>query len=165
MNISTNQIEEVRDLLHASVVEVFGTMLVTEVALVASTNAQASGERRVTGSAGFMGQVNGVIYLHMTAAFARVLASRLLGMDEKEFENDEMIDDSIGEVSNMVVGAVKSRLCADGFPCVLTMPRIIRGPSFSIGASGYSERRSLGFQCGDEQVVVELRMKPVAERT
>jgi len=163
MTDSMNRIEAVRDLLLGAIPEVFGTMLNTGVEPMAPDECRASEEPRVAGSVGFMGEVNGIVYLQMTASFARMLAGRLLEMPEEEFEGEEMIDDAIGEISNMVVGAVKSRLCDEGLPCVLTIPTIVRGPGFSVAAAGYSERRSIGFRCGNDRLVVDLLMKPSGE--
>jgi len=164
MTNSTSRIEEVCELLRGAVTEVFGTMLSTEAHPIAPGDSQRTGEPLVAGTVGFMGELNGVVYLSLNATFARVLACRLLDMREEEFEDDAMINDAIGEVSNMVVGAVKSRLCDDGFPCVLTIPTIVRGTHFSVDVAGYSDRRSLAFRCGDDQISVTLLMKPPGDQ-
>jgi len=65
----------------------------------------------------------------------------------------------IGEVSNMVVGSVKSVLCDTGFPCNLTIPSIMRGQGFSIGVLRSSDRRLLTFNYREEYIHAELRMK------
>lgn len=164
MNASSTPhlVEDVRDLLCSGVGEVFNTMLTLEAAPVEVVDLQASGEALVTASVGFIGAVNGVVYLHVTAAFARKLAGCMLGMADEEFDGDEMINDAMGELGNMVVGAVKSRLCDEGSSCVLTIPSIVRGRGFSVGAAGCSDRRLLGFRCGDGDLVVELSMKSSA---
>ena len=156
-----HRIDDVCDLLRGSVPEVFGTML--------SMNAEpgepadylaAADECMVAASVGFVGEATGVVYLHLTAPFARVLAGRMLGMEEEEFDGDEMVNDVIGELSNMIVGAVKSRLCDEGTACALTIPSFVRGKGISIGATGGPERRLLGFRCGSGGVALELLMQP-----
>ncbi len=158
--MTTNLTNEVLDLLNGSVTEVFNTMFSLEAKPAAPHDLQASGETLVAGSVGFIGDVNGVVYLQVTAAFARVLASLMLGMSEDEIEGDEMVNDVVGEVSNMIVGAVKSRLCDSGSSCVLTIPSIVRGSSFHVEPTGSSNRRALSFQCGADHLLVELLMKP-----
>ena len=155
-----NLTDEVRDLLNGSVTEVFNTMFSLEAKPAAPHHLHASGETIVAGSVGFIGDVNGMVYLHLTAAFARTLASKMLGMAEAEFDGDEMVNDVVGEVSNMIVGAVKSRLCDSGSPCVLTIPSVVRGSNFHVETTGSSERRALSFQCGADHLLVELLMKP-----
>jgi len=156
----TNLIDEVGDLLNSSVPEVFNTMLTLEAVPASPPDLHSSGETLVAGSVGFIGDVNGVVYLHLTAAFARALAGKMLGLTDAELEGDEMVNDVIGEVSNMIVGAVKSRLCDSGSPCVLTIPCVVRGQDFKVASAGASERRLLGFRCGADHFLVELLMKP-----
>lgn len=164
MNASTTShlIDDVRDMLGSGVSEVFSTMLTLEPEPADPVDLQALGEALVTASVGFIGAVNGMVYLHVTSVFARTLAGCMLGMADEEFDGDEMINDAMGELSNMVVGAVKSRLCDEGSPCVLTIPSIVRGHGFSVDAAGCTDRRLLGFRCGDGDLVVELLMKPAA---
>ena len=152
-------IDEVRDLLNSGVNEVFSTMLTLDAQPAAPHDLHASGETLVAGSVGFIGDVQGLVYIHVTAAFARTLAGRMLGMPEAEIDGDEMVNDVIGELSNMIVGAVKSRLCDSGAPCVLTIPSIVRGQNFSVEPACSSERRLLSFRCGADHVLVELLMK------
>ncbi len=85
-----NLIDEVSDLLNIGVSEVFRTMLTLEAKPAAVLHDwHASGETLVAGSVGFIGDVNGVVYVHVTAGFARKLASRMLGLAEAELEGDE----------------------------------------------------------------------------
>ena len=158
--ITANLTDEVRDLLNGKVTEVFKTMLGLTAVPGPPVDLHASGEMLVVTSVGFIGEANGIVYLHLTAAFARTLAGRMLGLPEAELEGDEMVNDAIGELSNMVVGAVKSRLCDSGAPCVLTIPSIVRGKNFKIEHSSSSQVRLLGFCCEAQHILVELLIKP-----
>ena len=116
-------------------------------------------EMLVVGSVGFIGDANGVVYVYVTEPFARTLASRMLGLAEAELDNHEMVNDVIGELSNMIVGAVKSRLCDSGVPCVLTIPSIVRGQNVSAEPALGSECRLLGVLCDTEPILLEILMK------
>lgn len=151
--------DEVAALLEGSVADVFGTAF-NLGAIPAEPAAPAAEGTQVVAAVGFTGDANGMVHVHVSAAFARVLAGRMLGLTEAEVAADEMIDDVIGELGNMIVGAVKSRLCDSGHPCVLTIPAVMRGPRFHATAPGGAERRELHFRCGEEPLVVELLMKP-----
>ena len=161
MNATTtpNLIDDVRRMLVQSVTDVFATMFSMEATLVAPHDPDVSDQEIVAGSVGFGGEVNGVVYIHVTAAFARTLASRMLGLPEAELEGDEMVNDVIGELSNMVVGSVKSQLCDSGSSCTLTIPSIVRGRSLTIERLRSSDRRLVSLKCGEENVDVELLMK------
>lgn len=151
--------DEVCDLLSSSVADVLVTAfdlgpIPTEPA------APAAGEIFVTAAVGFTGEAHGMVYVHVPAAFAQMLTRRMLGLAGIEGESDDIVNDVVGEFGNMVVGAVKSRLCDAGHPCVLTIPTIVRGTRFQAEATARAERRELFFRCGSDLVAVELLMKP-----
>lgn len=152
-------IDEVRGHLNRGIAEVFDTMLGLVAKPAAFCNLHALGQTIVAGCVRFDGDVTGVFHIHVTAAFARTLASRMLGLTEAELEGDEMVNDVIGELSNMIVAGVKSRLCDSGATCVLSVPKITRTDSSRIERRGQSDRRLLTFRCGDDQILVEFLMK------
>jgi chemotaxis protein CheX len=155
---TTDPTVKVHDLLKGNVGEVFRTMLSLEVELAEPVSLQEFGETLVAAYVGFTGEANGVVYLHATASFARKMAGCMLGMAEEELD-DEMVNDAVGELSNMIVGSVKSCLCDSGTPCVLTIPSIMRGNNFKVEVSPSQHHRLLGFSCGKDRVLVELLMK------
>ena len=160
MTTATNTVEEVTNLLGTAVGEVFATMLTLDVQSEEPPHTYAPGESLLAACIGFSGAANGAVALYMTASCAHAFAARMLGMEREEFDGDEMINDAMGELINMIVGGVKSRLCDEGMPCVLSIPTIIRGQTFSISATCKADQRVLGFRCGDEKIALELMMKP-----
>lgn len=78
--------------------------------------------------------VRGAFQLEVAMSFppqlARQLASISLETPATELD-DKMISDVAGECSNMVVGAVKSRVSDMGTDCAMTVPRIVRGEAGS----------------------------------
>ncbi len=116
--------------------------------------------QHIASSVGFIGQITGVISIYSDDAFARVITSRMLGMDPKDVDEDKMVNDSMGELGNMVLGHIKSRLCDRGLSCVLTIPSIIRGTQFSIEPVTNATRLVLGFRCDEKnQVAIEVLIK------
>ncbi len=118
-----------------------------------------NGQPHLAGCVGFFGTLTGVVYLYASEVFARRLASRLLGMSDAELEGDELINDAMGEIANMVVGPIKSRLSDSGMACVLTIPSIVRGTSFSVEPCSSTQRRTYAFQCLDGVLFVEVLIK------
>ena len=160
MNCTTiNVADQVRAFLSSSVTEVFGTMFGLEAKPAVPHDLSFAKQILVAGSVGFIGDVNGVVYVHVTSDFARRLASRMLGLSESELGGDELVNDVIGELSNMVVGSVKSHLCDAGMPCVLTIPSVVRGQELSIEQISSSERRLMGFRAEEDYIQVELLIK------
>ncbi len=154
-------IEDVEKLIDTSVTEVFSTMLNLQMKLEPAHTALPNGEPQVAGSVGFVGRLTGVVYLYSTQAFARRMTGKLLGLADNEIEGEEMVNDAIGELSNMVVGHIKSRLSDRGMPCVLTIPSVVRGSNFSIETVSPSERRAFSFRCETGHLVVEILIKPL----
>ena len=122
-------IESVCGLVQAGVARVFDTMLSLKVEPAGAQDVRASGEPLVAAAVGFVGDVNGVVFIHVSADFARKLARRMLSLADAEPEGDEMVNDVLGELGNMIVGSVKSALCDSGARCMLAIPSIVRGHS------------------------------------
>ena len=150
-------------MLQSSISEVFTTMFKMVVQPSALADFRRNNEELVAGSVGFVGDVNGMVYLYVKAPLARILASRMLGIAEAEIEGDDVVNDVIGEMSNMVVGAVKSRLCDTGAVCKLTIPSIVRGINLSAAPTGASDCRLMSCACENETLLVEILMTPSAQ--
>ncbi len=155
-------INDLDDLVRSAVTEVFDTMLSVKLAPEPPGATVANGDPHVAGSVGFTGgTVCGVVYIYCTAKFARRITCGLLGLEDSDIDSDEMVNDAVGELANMVVGQLKSRLCDRGITCVLTVPSIVRGTNFSIEAVSTTSRRLVSFRTPEsQQLVVEALVKP-----
>lgn len=159
----------IRDYINRAISDVFKTMLGREPTF-STQAARVEGEPllapeghrpQVVGTVGFIGDVNGLIYLHLDLAFAKICTCHLLGMTEAELEEagDEVINDAIGELTNMTVGSFKNGLCDAGYPCKLTIPSILRGSNFSIEPISSAVRHIYYFDCAEHRVVADILMK------
>ena len=141
--------KSIRDNITRAIKEVFSTMLGQHVQLVnretsglpgvAAPDRQTKGQHDpyVVGTVGFIGDINGLLYLYLPEKFARVVTSHMLGMSEPEVvaEGDEGVNDAIGELTNMTVGVFKNGLSDSGLSCRLTIPSILRGTNFTSSPS------------------------------
>jgi len=75
---------------------------------------------------GIRGDCQLEVALHFPQLLAGRLASLSLEMPAAELD-EKMVDDVAGEFSNMVVGAVKSRISDLEIVCAMTVPRVVRG--------------------------------------
>ncbi len=116
---------------------------------------------QVVGTVGFIGDANGLIYLYLPETFAQLVTCHLLGMDARELEEagDEVINDAIGELTNMTVGSFKSGLSDAGFPCKLTIPSILRGSNFCIEPISNVQRYIYSFESSGHRIVADILMK------
>jgi chemotaxis protein CheX len=140
---------------------VFHTMLSMEVSAIETNSATELSGNKVVGCVGFAGDVIGNICVHVSKEFARAMSAAMMGMEVDEIEDDE-INDVIGEVSNMVGGDMKSRLCDAGFPCVLSIPNVTSGKDFKIESKGWMRHEKIAFQHQEELYMVEVFIKFVA---
>lgn len=163
----------IRENINRAVTDVFKTMLGQTPKLTKSTeqaadepwpplhaNAEAA-RPHVVGTVGFIGDVNGLIYLYLPLDFARLSTSYLLGMTAAELEEagDEVINDAIGELTNMTVGSFKNGLCDAGYPCKLTIPSILRGSNFCIEPISSTSRQIYFFDSAGHRVVTDILLK------
>lgn len=153
-------IDELDDLVRKAVAKAFDTMLNIEVIAESPEPGAWNGDPCVAGSVGFIGRLTGVVYIHSSVSFARHITTRMLGIQESEIDGDEMVNDVIGELTNMVVGQIKSQLSDQGMPCVLTIPSIVRGSQFEIEAVSSTTRKVSMFRCGKDRLAVETLIKP-----
>ncbi|MBX3743686.1 MAG: chemotaxis protein CheX [Verrucomicrobiae bacterium] len=152
-------IDQLEELVTQAVARAFETMLSLKVTPEEAGVPTWNGEPHVAGSVGFIGRLSGVVYIYASAPLAREITGRMLGLATEEIEGDEMVNDAVGELTNMVVGQIKSQLSDRGMPCVLTIPSIVRGSHFVIESVSSTTRRVNTFRCGDRQFVVETLIK------
>jgi chemotaxis protein CheX len=82
-----------------------------------------------TAMVGLAGQLCGLLTLRCNASSAVLMASKMLGMDIKE--TDQQIWDAVGEIANMIAGNFKNKLTGMGDRCVLSVPTVITGSDYS----------------------------------
>jgi chemotaxis protein CheX len=156
----TIEIAQMEQLTCQAVTDVFRNMLSMEIrpepplAPVEENDCE-----QIIGSVGFAGDATGIICLYTDVELATALTSRMLGIAEAEVDTNEMVNDAIGELSNMVAGFVKSHLCDGGLPCTLTIPSIVRGRKLSVEGAGDVMRRVVGFQNCQYHFSVEILLK------
>lgn len=150
-----------------AVKEVFSTMLSQPARLVPMGSAPDGDaldleHPHVVGTVGFIGALNGLIYLYLDVEFAQKCAANMLGLSAAELAalGDEGVNDAIGELTNMTVGTFKNQLSDRGFPCRLTIPSILRGSRFRIEPISSATRRIYRFDIAGSALTADLLMQP-----
>lgn len=155
----------VQDSIIRAVQSVCSTMLKRAASFVekGATQAYAGFNDRphVFGSVGFVGDINGIVYVCIPDDFALEAAAQILGMsaNEVEMSGDATVKDVIGEITNMTVGGFKNALCNIGFPCKLTLPTIVRGDNLAVASLKGAERHTFHFDCGGHRLVADIQLK------
>ena len=119
------------------------------------------GPIQVMGNVGFVGDINGLVYLCMGNEFAEYAVGEILGMSPAEvaLEGPETLKDAIGEVTNMTVGGFKNALCNLGYPCKLTLPAIVRGQALKVAAIKGAVRHVFRFECSGRPLVADIQIR------
>jgi chemotaxis protein CheX len=151
---------DLRSAIDQTVKEVFDTMLTLEIELLEQKETDLQGHRLV-GSVSFAGQAMGSVRLYFGNDMARLVTADMLGMEDDEIESEDEVKDVIGELSNMVGGDLKSKLCDAGLPCELSIPSVTSGKDFTIESVDWDQMDTLVFQHDDHHFMVEVYIKPV----
>ncbi len=161
----------IHDQIVRAVVDVFKTMLNEPIALkVPHGEAEHSWppysvphepKPHVVGMVGFLGDINGLIYIYLEEQFASYCTGKLLGMSGPELKaaGQEPINDAVGELTNMIVGVFKNGLCDCGYSCKLTIPSIMRGSDFYVDAKRPARRHLFIFESQGRRIIADILMK------
>ena len=132
-----------------SVVEVFGTMLETEVTRgdVGVTRSGAGNPRDIMSLIGLSGPARGTVALSFPTSTALALVRKLLGMETTVV--DDTVSDGVAEIVNMVAGSAKAKLTNEGGPPIdLSLPTVVRGRNFEVEYPTKSVWLEVAFQSG-----------------
>jgi chemotaxis protein CheX len=153
-------VEQFETMLQLAAREVFDTMLNIKVNFV-PPETKIANHPYVAGTVGFTGKFSGLLHLYTNIGFARKMTSHLLGIPPDQIEGHEMINDVIGELTNMHAGHIKSRLSDRGMPCSITIPTVVHGNDFSFQTiSGSSKMTLCVCSTPQEAVLLEMIVKP-----
>lgn len=107
--------------------EVFEMMLGSQL-----TKPEAAPTARFNATAvvGLAGKLSGVIGVRCQENAARLMASRMLGVELDKVGSE--FADALGEVCNMVAGNFKNKISGLGDGCMLSPPSVITGDNYTV---------------------------------
>ena len=131
--------------------QVFGTMLnldveCGQVRCDTRTSIQSAG---IVAMVGMAGAISGNGCLCFSKSFACQLASRFLMAEYPEVCDDVL--DAVAELSNMVVGGLKTVLEEGSGPMGLSVPTVVCGESYLTRTAPIGDRFVLDFSCNNGQ--------------
>ncbi|MBM4024752.1 MAG: chemotaxis protein CheX [Planctomycetes bacterium] len=115
-----------KDVLLESVKEVFETMVFMALE-EAGQAALCSDEPALLGTITFKGRLEGCLGLCCGQTCARAIATSMLGMGPDDDLDPADVCDAIGEIANMVLGAVKSRVQNEVGSMEVSIPSVVEG--------------------------------------
>lgn len=131
---------------------VFATMLgLTVTPLGISLDRQSTvANAGLVAMVGMAGPVSGSGCLCFSKSFGCYAASRFF-MAEYGDVNDEVLD-AVAEITNMIIGGLKTAIEEDLGPMGLSIPTVVFGENFVTRNPTLEERMVLSFRCADEGV-------------
>ena len=127
---------------------------------ITTNQGSAAGTPELNAVISFNGRKSGAFILHCTESLSAAMASTMLGLECEVGSADTK--DAMGELLNMITGAVKNHYQSQSDPFKISVPTIVSGTNFSIHVKVDSENQvvSLGFRHvgGEERVGLKLML-------
>jgi chemotaxis protein CheX len=127
--------------LDQAVEEVFGLMLGVTVVAIDKHPCEDAKSETLTAVIGLAGAVSGACTVQATARAAIHMTERMVGMAMDTV--DDAVLDGLGEISNMLAGAWKSKIPSLSSACLLSVPTVVTGTQYVVHrqpAAFYMER-------------------------
>jgi chemotaxis protein CheX len=99
------------------------------------------------GTITFKGSLEGCLGICCGSRCARTIGANMLGTEPDEVMGDDDMNDAIGEIANMVMGALKARIQDEVGSVEVSIPSVVRGREL---------RNSLGERASKITAVVNL---------
>ncbi|MEA3227007.1 MAG: chemotaxis protein CheX, partial [Planctomycetota bacterium] len=98
----------------------------------------------------FKGDLEGCLGIYCNLSCAKAIALNMLGMEPTEELDIAEIRDAIGEVANMVMGSVKTRLQETITNIEVSIPTVIRGQKLDNSLGDDTNEASVNLNIADE---------------
>ena len=115
---------------------------------------------QVTSMVPLAGQrLSGRVHLQLPLAFVARAVWILTGLDHAEGEANGVLEDTAGELSNMVAGRVAVQLAADGYPCTLGTPSVSRNVTLPMETELGMDFGRIDLFCDGHWLSLELKCR------
>ncbi len=112
------------------------------------------------GSVGFVGEINGVIYLYLSESLMRSIASKITELPVDQIES-EIASDVCGELANMFGGGIKTGIAKLGHESSLTIPTVLSGHELFISTMGVARYIRGEFSLMSESIFADLALADI----
>ena len=152
--------------------EVFSTMLGIELTKLPPSTTMETTTRNagLLSIVGMAGAVSGSGSLSLSKRFSCYASSRFLMQDPEYQEVNDDVLDAVAELSNMIVGGVKTVLEEQFGPMGLSVPQIVCGDGYLTRSFSAGDRIQIPFECKEDNLnevfnvticIVDDRSKPI----
>ncbi len=145
--------------------EVFSMMLGTEARLIGLAGETRAPELGIISLVGITGDWGGSGVFCCSPALAAMLCCRMLGSEPSAgaaVVDDEVLD-VVAEITNMMIGNVKTSLETFTGPLAISVPTVIHGRNFEFRNASALRTVALAFAADAHSFEVRLSLAPTAE--
>jgi len=136
--------------------EVFETMIFMDLEEFEDSENTTEEVNALLGLITFKNSIEGCLTIRSSIPCARVIAGNMLGVDTPEeiegLSNDE-VSDAFGEVTNMVMGSVKSRIQKEVGEVSVSIPTVVCGNNLSNSLGEDASKVLVKVSTEDEHVI------------
>ena len=149
--------EKLIEHLDGDVREIFSTMVGADVSPSQTAVTAKRFKDCVTAMVGLAGIYNGMISINTPQKLAMAFASKMLGMDVMECDDD--VHDALGEIANMIGGSFKHHFVKDGHEVRLSTPSVISGDEYVMTVGALPDTLTLMFESDGEYFMVSVYLE------
>ena len=132
--------------------EVFETMIFMDLEEPSEPDEQIEGDSFL-GSITFTNDIEGCLAIRCSVPCAKNIAANMLGIDTPEEVTEEEVCDALGEVTNMVMGSVKSRIQTETGELLVSIPTVIHGQNLASSLGNRMSKVFVKVDAGDEEII------------
>ena len=140
--------------LDRSVEEVLGLMLGVPVSVVEHTTAAESESVTLTAVIGLAGALSGAYTVLVASEAAMQMTACMAGIEITTV--DETVIDGLGEITNMLAGAWKSKIASLNSACLLSVPTVVTGTQYEVHKRTSAFRLSRSYRFNDSRFTVAI---------
>lgn len=150
------------DVLVGATTDVFETMIFRQLTPRETVWGHVTRPKsQIVGTVGFAGSATGLVAFHASMAAARDITTAMIGIELDE----DSLPDAIGEVTNMIAGAFRTRMAAFQDAWAISVPTVTVGSDFYIKPISTGDRVIVGFAMDAHELFVELIITPHTDAT
>jgi len=141
------------DAILDSAKEVFETMIFMDLQEAADQEQELEDDSLIS-TITFKGKIEGCLSVSCNAASAKVIAANMLGIAPTDTISEGEICDAVGEVTNMVMGSIKSRIESRTGELQVSIPTVVTGRKLQNSLGEGASRVEVKADTDDESLIV-----------
>ena len=140
--------------LDQSVEEVLGLMLGVPVSVAENATTAESAPVTLTAVIGLAGALSGAYTVLVPSEAAMQMTACMAGIEITTV--DETVIDGLGEITNMLAGAWKSKIASLNAACLLSVPTVVTGTQYEVHKRTSAFRLSRSYRFNDSFFTVTI---------